>query len=133
MSFYCETTELSWDYPWCSCVGGHTFRRALFEPILDHEHFHKISPCYAYRDQLGTEEKYTDTLITELVDMIEEIGPEKVVAFIFEPIVGAALACVFATKGYIQGVRGVCNRYGILMVVAEGMGGMGRCTDGDSL
>src|SRR5437764_15413254 len=71
-------------------------------------------------------------MITEMVDMIEEIGPEKVVAFIFEPIVVAALACVPATKGYIQGVREVCDRYGILMVIDEVMCGMGRCTDGDS-
>lgn len=114
-------------------VGGHTFRRALFEPLLDHEHFHKTSPCYAYRDQIGTEKEYTETLIKELVDMIQKLGPESVVAFVFEPIVGAALACVLATKGYVRRVREVCNRYGILMVVDEVMCGMGRCTDGYSL
>lgn len=113
-------------------VGGHTFRRALFEPLLDHEYFHKVSPCYAYRNQIGTEEEYTDTLIKELEDMLESIGPEKVAAFIFEPVVGAALACIPATKGYIRRVREVCNRYGILMVVDEVMCGMGRCTDGTS-
>ena len=114
-------------------VGGHTFRRAPFEPLLNDQYFHKVSTCYAYRNQIGTEEEYTDMLIKELVDMIESIGPERVAAFIFEPVVGAALACVPATKDYIRRVREVCNQYGILMVADEVMCGMGRCTDGASL
>ena len=114
-------------------VGGHKFRRALFEPILVHSNIHQVSPCYAYRYQCGSEKEYTDSLIQELVDMIEEVGPKKVAAFIFEPIVGAALACVPATAGYIIKVREVCNQYGILMVCDEVMCGMGRCTDGHSL
>lgn len=114
-------------------VGGHTFRRALFEPLLEHNHIHQMSPCYAYRYQCGSEEEYTDALIQELTDTIEKVGPAKVAAFIFEPVVGAALACVPATKGYITRVREVCNKYGILMVCDEVMCGMGRCTDGHSL
>jgi adenosylmethionine-8-amino-7-oxononanoate aminotransferase len=114
-------------------VGGHKFRRAIFEPLLAQKNIHQISPCYAYRHQTGSEEEYTASLIQELVDTIEEIGSEKVAGFIFEPVVGAALGCVPATKGYIRQVREVCNRYGILMVCDEVMCGMGRCSDGKSL
>jgi adenosylmethionine-8-amino-7-oxononanoate aminotransferase len=114
-------------------VGGHIRRRSFFEPILEQRNVHQISPCYAYRDQVGSEEEYTNNLIQELVAKIEEIGPEKVAAFIFEPVVGAALACVPATSGYMVKVRDVCDRYGILMVCDEVMCGMGRCSDGQSL
>ena len=115
-------------------VGGHKFRRALFEPLLEQNNIHQISPCHAYRHQRGmTEEEYTNDLIQELEETILKVGVEKVAAFIFEPVVGAALACVPATNGYIARVREVCDRYGILMVCDEVMCGMGRCTDGKSL
>jgi adenosylmethionine-8-amino-7-oxononanoate aminotransferase len=114
-------------------VGGHKARRALYEPILDHNNIHQISPCYPYRHQNGSEDEYTDTLIRELVDTIESVGPKRIAAFIFEPVVGAALACVPATSGYIVKVRQVCNQYGILMVCDEVMCGMGRCSDGNSM
>jgi adenosylmethionine-8-amino-7-oxononanoate aminotransferase len=115
-------------------VGGHKFRRALFEPLLVQNNIHQISPCYAYRHQGGmTEDEYTNNLIQELEDTIVKVGAEKVAAFIFEPVVGAALACVPATKDYFVKVREVCNRYGILMVCDEVMCGMGRCTNGESL
>jgi adenosylmethionine-8-amino-7-oxononanoate aminotransferase len=114
-------------------VGGNTFRRAIFKPLLNHENIHHISPCYAYRYQTGSEEEYTDFLIQELICAIEDIGSEKVVAFIFEPVAGATLGCVPATAGYIIRVRQVCDQYGILMVCDEVMCGMGRCSDGRSL
>jgi adenosylmethionine-8-amino-7-oxononanoate aminotransferase len=114
-------------------VGGHTARRALFEPLLEQNNIHQISPCYPYRHQTRSEEEYTDSLIQEFVDTIESVGPKRVAAFFFEPVVGAALACVPATTDYIVKVRQVCDRYGILMVCDEVMCGMGRCTDGQSL
>jgi adenosylmethionine-8-amino-7-oxononanoate aminotransferase len=115
-------------------VGGHKFRRALFEPLLEQNNIHQISPCYAYRYQRGmTEEEYTDDLIQELEDTIVKVGAARVAAFIFEPVVGAALACVPPTKDYMVKVREVCDRHGILMVCDEVMCGMGRCTDGESL
>jgi adenosylmethionine-8-amino-7-oxononanoate aminotransferase len=114
-------------------IGGNMFRRRIFEPLLDHKNIHQISPCYPYRYQNGSEEEYTDVLIQELIDVIEDIGPEKVVAFIFEPVAGAALGCVPATADYLIRVRQVCDRYRILMVYDEVMCGMGRCSDGSSL
>ena len=80
-----------------------------------------------------TEEEYTNDLIQELEDTIVKVSAARVAAFIFEPVVGAALACVPATKDYMVKVREVCDRHGILMVCDEVMCGMGRCTDGVSL
>ena len=75
-------------------VGGHKFRRALFEPLLEQNNIHQISPCYAYRYQRRmTEKEYTESLVQELENTILEVGVDKVPAFIFEPVVGAAMAC----------------------------------------
>ena len=54
------------------------------------------------------------------------MGPEKICAFIFEPVVGAAGGCVPAPKGYARRVREICDKYGVLMISDEVMCGAGR-------
>ena len=56
-----------------------------------------------------------------------EIGPGKVAAFIFEPVVGASGGAVPCPPGYAQKVREICDRYGVLMIADEVMCGIGRC------
>ena len=55
------------------------------------------------------------------------MGADKICAFIFEPVVGAAGGCVPAPKGYAKRVREICDRYGLLMISDEVMSGAGRC------
>ena len=63
----------------------------------------------------------------ELEDEILKLGPERVSAFIFEPVVGAAGGCVPAPPSYARRVREICDRYGVLMISDEVMCGAGRC------
>ena len=68
-------------------------RRAIFEPILS-INTSRVSPCYAYRGLstvLDTESSYVRRLEAELEAEFLAIGPNKVAAFIAEPVVGAAL------------------------------------------
>ena len=107
-------------------TGGNAWRRAPFSPMLmDVAH---VSPCYAYRGQdVGeTEASYVDRLIEELKAKIEELGPETVMAFVAEPVVGATLGAVPAVGEYFQKVRALCHEYGILLILDEVMCGMGR-------
>jgi len=87
-----------------------------------------VSPAYAYqyahRDE--TEEQFATRLVEELDAHIQAIGPEKVIAFIAEPLVGATSGCTPAPKGYFAGVRRVCDKYGVLLILDEVMCGMGR-------
>lgn len=74
-------------------AGGHVARRAIFEPILS-TNTSRVSPCYAYRGMTGgmdTEAAYVRRLEAELDAEFQRVGPQKVAAFIAEPVVGAAL------------------------------------------
>jgi adenosylmethionine-8-amino-7-oxononanoate aminotransferase len=107
-------------------IGGNAWRRAQFAPLLI-EVSH-VSPCYAYRGQeVGeTEDSYVDRLIAELEDEIQRLGPETVMAFVAEPVVGATLGAVPSVGDYFARVRQVCDRHGILLILDEVMCGMGR-------
>lgn len=107
-------------------TGGNAWRRAQFAPVLiDVSH---ASPCYAYRDQEEgeTDEAYVDRLILELNEEFQRLGPDKVMAFVAEPVVGATLGAVGPVGDYFARVRKLCDRYGILLIFDEVMCGMGR-------
>jgi adenosylmethionine-8-amino-7-oxononanoate aminotransferase len=107
-------------------VGGNAWRRRQFQPLLiDVAH---VSPCYAYRDRAESESDgaYALRLADELDRTIQELGPETVIAFVAEPVVGATMGAVPAVPGYFHAVREICDRYGMLLILDEVMCGMGR-------
>ncbi|MFN3297376.1 aspartate aminotransferase family protein [Caldimonas sp.] len=107
-------------------VGGNQWRRAQFAPLLmDVTH---VSPCYEYRDrQPGeTAEQYGRRLVQELADTIDRLGGENVIAFVAETVVGATAGALTPVPGYLKGVRELCDRHGILLILDEVMCGMGR-------
>ncbi|VFR96218.1 Adenosylmethionine-8-amino-7-oxononanoate aminotransferase [plant metagenome] len=107
-------------------VGGNAWRRAQFAPLLvDVTH---VSPCYEYRDRHEGESvaQYVDRLGQELEDTFQRLGPDKVLAFVAEPVVGATLGAVPAVQGYFRRMREVCDRHGVLLIADEVMCGMGR-------
>jgi ornithine--oxo-acid transaminase len=61
----------------------------------------------------------------ELENTILEIGPEKVAAFLFEPLQGEAGVKV-PPEGYLKEVREICTKYNVLMMVDEIQTGLGR-------
>ncbi|KAK7956790.1 Cullin repeat-like-containing domain protein [Apiospora aurea] len=108
-------------------MGGHITRRAKFEPMLL-SNVSKVSRCMAYRDQGPGEadDSYVARLANELDEEFQRLGPDTVCAFVAEPVVGAALGCVPAVRGYFKAMRAVCDKYGALLVLDEVMCGMGR-------
>ncbi|MBY5931717.1 aspartate aminotransferase family protein [Tateyamaria omphalii] len=107
-------------------TGGNEARRAPFDPLL--MKVSHVSPCYAYRGQADgeTEAQYVDRLIDELEAEVQAVGPDKVMAFVAEPVVGATLGAVPAVGDYFAKVRALCDRHGILLIFDEVMCGMGR-------
>jgi adenosylmethionine-8-amino-7-oxononanoate aminotransferase len=107
-------------------VGGNAWRRRQFAPILIESHF--IDPCYEYRyrDRDESVEEYGRRSADQLQATIRELGPENVIAFVAEPVVGATLGAVPAAPGYFRQIREICDRYGILLILDEVMCGMGR-------
>ncbi len=107
-------------------TGGNAWRREPFAPLLlDVTH---VAPCYAYRDQGDAEDMaaYVGRLTAELESEVQRLGPDTVMAFVAEPVVGATMGAVPAVEGYFQAVRDLCDRHGILLILDEVMCGMGR-------
>ncbi|MEP6918636.1 MAG: aminotransferase class III-fold pyridoxal phosphate-dependent enzyme, partial [Acidobacteriota bacterium] len=61
--------------------------------------------------------------------MLEEViqleGPQTIAAFFLEPVTGTN-GVLIPPDGYLQGVRDLCTKHGILMVADEVMSGFGR-------
>jgi adenosylmethionine-8-amino-7-oxononanoate aminotransferase len=107
-------------------AGGNAWRRAQFAPLLIETHH--IDPCFAYRFQEPgeSEEAYGRRTADALEQKILELGPDSVLAFLAETVVGATAGAVPPAKGYFKRVREICDRYGVLLVLDEVMCGMGR-------
>merc|ERR1719498_488802 len=57
--------------------------------------------------------------------MILSEGPQSIAAIMLESIVGAG-GCLVPPQGYIEGIRALCDRHGILLILDEVMVGFGR-------
>ncbi|MBL8960566.1 MAG: aspartate aminotransferase family protein, partial [Gemmatimonadetes bacterium] len=108
-------------------VGGNLGRRRPYEDILM-GNVSRVSPCFAYHGQGAdeTDAAYVARLAQELEAEFVRIGPQRVIAFLAETVVGATAGCVTAVPGYFAAVREVCDRHGVLLILDEIMCGMGR-------
>ncbi len=82
---------------------------------------HVLDPYHGTRravDDAGTALDYLEETIT-----LE--GPETIAAFILEPVTGTN-GILIPPDGYLQGVRELCDRFGILLIADEVMSGFGR-------
>jgi len=73
----------------------------------------------------GCEEEKVQSALAMLEEQILNEGPDNVASIIMESIVGAG-GCLIMPKGYMQGIRAICDKYGILMHLDEVMVGFGR-------
>jgi len=107
-------------------AGGNQWRRQQFDPLLIN--ISHIAPCYEYvhRADGETEFEYGQRAAQELEHEILRLGPETVMAFIAEPVVGATLGAVPSVTGYFKRIRDICDRYGVHLILDEVMCGMGR-------
>ena len=60
-----------------------------------------------------------------LEEILQYEGPETVAAVILEPVTGTN-GVIVPPDGYLQSIREVCDRYGILLIADEVMAGFGR-------
>jgi len=107
-------------------AGGNKWRRDQFAPLLIDTHH--IAPCFAYRGKNESEDDfdYGQRVANELEHKLLELGPNTVMAFIAEPVVGATAGAVTAVDGYFRRIREICDKYGVLLILDEVMCGMGR-------
>jgi adenosylmethionine-8-amino-7-oxononanoate aminotransferase len=107
-------------------TGGNAWRRAPFQPLLIETRH--IAPCYAYRFQAEGESEaaYAARAAQALEDEILALGPETVMAFVAETVVGATAGAVPPVADYFKRIRAICDRHGVLLILDEVMCGMGR-------
>jgi adenosylmethionine-8-amino-7-oxononanoate aminotransferase len=107
-------------------AGGSQWRRKPYEPLLIDVSL--VDPCFEYRFAEPGEslEAYRERASDSLEREIERLGPETVMAFIAETVVGATAGAVPAVPGYLQRIREICDRHGVLLILDEVMCGSGR-------
>ncbi|KAK1705323.1 hypothetical protein CaCOL14_011708 [Colletotrichum acutatum] len=95
---------------------------------FSYPHVSYVSPAYPYQYQKAdeTEDEFTARLLAEIEDEFQKIGPDNVIAFVVETMVGATAGCVAPPVGYIAGARQICDKHGALLILDEVMCGTGR-------
>jgi taurine--2-oxoglutarate transaminase len=67
----------------------------------------------------------TDDVLARTEEVLQLEGPQTVAAIIVEPVVGTN-GILVPPDGYMQGLRALCDKYGILLIADEVMAGFGR-------
>jgi taurine---2-oxoglutarate transaminase len=105
-------------------------RRLAWEPNLMPGVVHFLDP-YRYRSTFHrTNPDISDAeLCQDYLNHLDEIityeGPETIAAVLIETVTGTN-GIIIPPEGYLQGVRELCNQYGILLISDEVMSGFGR-------
>jgi taurine--2-oxoglutarate transaminase len=100
-------------------------RRYPLEPGIPG--FVKFFDPYLYREKISftTEEAASEYYIAKLREQIQYEGENSVAAIVLETITGSN-GIIIPPKGYLQGIRQICDEYGILLICDEVMAGFGR-------
>lgn len=116
---------------------GDTPRGAAFkELMIDQENVClKMPRCWPYRDMKDgeTEEEYTQRLLDVLEKMILDNGADTVSAVLVETLPGSSLGTPVPSKGYLKGIRDLCNKYDVVFMLDEVMCGTGRANPNGKL
>ena len=100
-------------------------RRQPLEPGVPG--FVKFFDPYMYRDNLPfkTEEEASAFYVRRLREQVIYEGAENIAAIVMETITGSN-GVIIPPKGYLAGVRAICDEFGIMMICDEVMAGFGR-------
>ena len=105
-------------------INGIAALKTPFEPLVP-ETLHVWNTNRYHRSPEETEAECTAFLMEDLEETILQAGPESVAMVIMEPVQNAG-GSFTAPEGYWQGVREICDRYGILLCADEVICAFGR-------
>jgi adenosylmethionine-8-amino-7-oxononanoate aminotransferase len=105
-------------------INGIASLRAPFEPLVP-DVIHVRNTNRYHRPPEETEKEFTSFLLEDLDEAIVQAGAETVAMVIMEPVQNAG-GSFTAPEGYWQGVREICDRYGILLCADEVITAFGR-------
>jgi len=83
---------------------------------------------YPYRSAFHAQDEAQESerALQHLRDTITVEGPQTIAAIILETVVGTN-GILVPPPGYLEGVRALCDEFGIMMIADEVMAGFGRC------
>jgi taurine--2-oxoglutarate transaminase len=89
-------------------------------------HVHFFGP-YLYRTAFWstTQEQESERALQHLEQIIQFEGPSTIAAVLLESVPGTA-GILVPPPGYLEGVRALCDRYGLVFIADEVMAGFGR-------
>ncbi|HND47272.1 MAG TPA: aminotransferase class III-fold pyridoxal phosphate-dependent enzyme, partial [Anaerolineales bacterium] len=105
-------------------------RRVAWEPNLMTGVVHFLDP-YRYRSTFHrtnpniSEADFAKDYVNHLEEIILYEGPESIAGILIESVTGTN-GIIIPPDGYMQGVRTLCDKYGIVMICDEVMSGFGR-------
>jgi taurine--2-oxoglutarate transaminase len=105
-------------------------RRVTWEPTVMPGVVHFLDP-YRYRSTFHrtnpdvSEAEFTRDYLNHLEEIIQYEGPQTIAAILLETVTGTN-GIIIPPNGYLQGVRAICDKYGILLIADEVMSGFGR-------
>jgi adenosylmethionine-8-amino-7-oxononanoate aminotransferase len=105
-------------------INGIASLRTPFEPLVP-DVLHVRNTNRYHRPPEETEAEFTAFLLEDLESTIEQTGAETVAMVIMEPVQNAG-GSFTPPEGYFQGVREICDRYGILLCADEVITAFGR-------
>ena len=103
-----------------------TGERRRFKNEYAHSYVHFFGP-HSYRSDFWStnEEEECERALQHLRRVIECEDPSNIAAIIFEALPGSA-GIIVPPKGYYEGVRKICDEFGIMLIFDEVMSGFGR-------
>jgi len=105
-------------------------RRLAWEPNLMPGVVHFLDP-YRYRSTFHRtnpdipEEDFAQDYLNHLEEIITYEGPDTIAAILLETVTGTN-GIIIPPPGYMEGIRRLCDHFGILLILDEVMSGFGR-------
>ncbi|MFV2089241.1 MAG: aspartate aminotransferase family protein [Pseudomonadales bacterium] len=106
-------------------LSGHAARKRGLETALTE--YPVVPAPYPLRCPIGSDHPQMGAHYADTVrDTIESIGPDRVAAFLAEPITGSSGGAIVPPDDYWPRIREICDNYGVLLILDEVMTGFGR-------
>lgn len=105
-------------------VGGIDLFHKVFRPLYFKTH---LAPSpYCYRCPLGKQHKDCALACLEGLESILKEHARYIAAMIMEPLIQGAGGMIMHPPGYLSGVRALCKKYNVLLILDEVLTGFGR-------
>ncbi len=103
-------------------IGGIDLFHSMFRELM-FETF-KVCPPHPYRFDGSVEECLQESL--DAMELILSEHSDEIAAVVMEPLVQAAAGMIVHPEGFLKGVRDLCNKYNVLLILDEVATGFGK-------